>query len=641
MKLRPLSLSLVVALALGSGALHAVGFGELQGEAVIGQRFNLSLPLLGSEGPLPDAACFRLVAPTNADDLPWVRKATLTVRGGSKPVLELRSADVVREPVLRLIVDLACGHELRREYLLLASPPQNAVALPQNGQGVQESKKSPEGHSRVQAEKPETGISQGSPNVVVRGEAKLNPGDSRRPVNSLAASSSESAVKKPRPKRSALPSGESLPDRLMLSAGDGNLEPVLRLSTVLGANLLVDDLADARREVLRLEFRVLMSLHEQATTQLEAAEKIRQMEGGLQALQQALVAHSSIETTASSVAPAQPVVAAGVVVAPQPSPSPVSAPPERRVESDFWLDWGLYLLVIGVLLGLGAWLFWRYYQESRGRQALDDYFAVPPVLQELPLPESKDALVVPQVEAGESSAASLDLDLGAAPGERLPLDATLDLDLGFANGELPHAAAAPSENEMTSSQQGSKSLPGFAEPNPVMELADIMLSFGRVKGAAQALQEYIDNNPQEALQPWIRLMDVYRLAGMRDEFEAVAQNLNQHFNVEVQSWDASRPDEVLDFVLDAGTASLVEPPRQSSEGNLLESGLEEMTRIMECVVRLWPDDEYVLEYLNQLLRDNRGGQRQGFSLVVVDDILFLIELKETIASLAKEAAAAT
>jgi hypothetical protein len=174
-----------------------------------------------------------------------------------------------------------------------------------------------------------------------------------------------------------------------------------------------------------------------------------------------------------------------------------------------------------------------------------------------------------------------------------------------------------------------------------MELADIMLSFGRVKGAAQALQEYIDNNPQEALQPWIRLMDVYRLAGMRDEFEAVAQNLNQHFNVEVQSWDASRPDEVLDFVLDAGTASLVEPPRQSSEGNLLESGLEEMTRIMECVVRLWPDDEYVLEYLNQLLRDNRGGQRQGFSLVVVDDILFLIELKETIASLAKEAAAAT
>ena len=46
------------------------------------------------------------------------------------------------------------------------------------------------------------------------------------------------------------------------------------------------------------------------------------------------------------------------------------------------------------------------------------------------------------------------------------------------------------------------------EANPVMELAEIMLSFGRVKGAAQALQEYVDANPQETVKPWIRLMDV-------------------------------------------------------------------------------------------------------------------------------------
>ena len=38
------------------------------------------------------------------------------------------------------------------------------------------------------------------------------------------------------------------------------------------------------------------------------------------------------------------------------------------------------------------------------------------------------------------------------------------------------------------------------EVNPVMELAEIMLSFGRVKGCP-ALQEYIDQSPKEALQP--------------------------------------------------------------------------------------------------------------------------------------------
>jgi hypothetical protein len=151
------------------------------------------------------------------------------------------------------------------------------------------------------------------------------------------------------------------------------------------------------------------------------------------------------------------------------------------------------------------------------------------------------------------------------------------------------------------------------EANPVMELADIMLSFGRVKGAAQALQEYIDTNPQEALQPWIRLMDVYRMAGMRNEFENVARNLNQHFNVEVQHWD--QPSAVaIDLELNDGA------PRAES--------LEDLPRIMSMVGELWWTGD-VVGYLYQLLRDNRGGKRAGFALPLVEEILFLIELKET------------
>lgn len=156
------------------------------------------------------------------------------------------------------------------------------------------------------------------------------------------------------------------------------------------------------------------------------------------------------------------------------------------------------------------------------------------------------------------------------------------------------------------------------EANPVMELADIMLSFGRVKGAAQALQEYIDNNPQEALQPWIRLMDVYRMAGMRAEFENVARNLNMHFNVEVQNWDD-------------GAAAISVPSSEAAGGLPLApraTCLEDLPRLMNTVIGLWNAGD-VVGYLYQLLRDNRGGQRMGFTLPVVEDILFLIELKET------------
>ena len=41
----------------------------------------------------------------------------------------------------------------------------------------------------------------------------------------------------------------------------------------------------------------------------------------------------------------------------------------------------------------------------------------------------------------------------------------------------------------------------------------------------------------------------------------------------------------------------------------------------------WQQGE-VIDYLDQLLHDNRGGTRLGFPLPVVSDIQFLIDLKK-------------
>jgi pilus assembly protein FimV len=195
----------------------------------------------------------------------------------------------------------------------------------------------------------------------------------------------------------------------------------------------------------------------------------------------------------------------------------------------------------------------------------------------------------------------------------------------------PEAVAVPNGPDSPLSMSGATVDEHF-EANPVMELAEIMLSFGRVKGAAQALQEYIDHNPEEALQPWIRLMDVYRMAGMRDEFDRLAQDLNLHFNVEIQHWDpertASRLDEPLDFVLDAE----VEGAEASPHAEPKALTLEDMEHIRKKLIECWGGTE-CLDYLNQLLRDNRGGKRSGFTLPVVEEILFLIELLETRTSL--------
>jgi hypothetical protein len=155
----------------------------------------------------------------------------------------------------------------------------------------------------------------------------------------------------------------------------------------------------------------------------------------------------------------------------------------------------------------------------------------------------------------------------------------------------------------------------FASPeektdiNPVMELADIMLSFGRVEGAAQTLKEYIEANPQEALQPWVKLLDIYRSGDMHEQFDDLAQKLNRNFNVELQQWDPEPPPAEL-----AGSDN---PAKANS--------LEEMPHICEQIVSRWGRDG-CLDYLHQLLRDNRGGQRSGFTLPIVQEILLLIEI---------------
>jgi pilus assembly protein FimV len=53
--------------------------------------------------------------------------------------------------------------------------------------------------------------------------------------------------------------------------------------------------------------------------------------------------------------------------------------------------------------------------------------------------------------------------------------------------------------------------------------------------------------------------------------------------------------------------------------------LEEIPRIRDQIISLWGKPGCA-DYLEKLLRDNRDGQRRGFSLPVVEEVLFLIDL---------------
>lgn len=566
-----------------SGSVSAVGLGELRGQAVIGGSIRLEIELLGVGKQPLDAACFRLVQPEDGSDLPWLKKAHLSVRKGALPVLEIRSEAQLREPIMQLAVQLGCGHELSRSYVVMASPAREGV------------KPAPESRP-TSLEAP----------IAADVARKAVPTPSQMPI--VAEPPAPRLMPRKQMKRAA---DARLPDRLVLSEIGDVGEPSLRLATELrgGAGL-----QEAQREILRLEFRMLLAMNEQATSQMAVAEKLRNMESTLGELQQRAgeFAQRVEKNGEGAVVPAPGVSAQPAPVIPsmaKPSTSTTSAVPTSSAQdSSGPSDWVFYGALLGAVLGLVGWLGWKRYREHQ--------LAVVEFEPPLHVPEVR---VDPQRAEEHEELGGVDLPFEAAA---MGMPMQVDLELGVSD-ESPPLALVEAEKSPANSQDSilsinATTLDEHFEANPVMELADIMLSFGRVKGAAQALQEFIDHNPQEALQPWIRLMDVYRLAGMRAEFENVARNLNLNFNVEVQSWDEGNRGVAIESTDD--DADIPVAPRPQS--------LEDLPRLMQTVLELWESGD-VVGYLYQLLRDNRGGQRQGFALPVVEDILFLIELKET------------
>ncbi|MGE5469363.1 MAG: FimV family protein [Bacteroidota bacterium] len=571
-------------LLAASSAVYALGLGDLRGQPSLGQPLQLEVDILGEGKAVLDPGCFRLIPPSGGADLPWLKKASFNIRQGSPRVLEIRTSTPLREPVLVISLQLACGHEIAREYTLLASPASEAVVEPTVAPPVGRA---------------------GQPVAPARRGAVAATDSPLRPVPARLA---------PR-HADRRPASPVLADRVLLSNGVDVGEPSLRLATEL-LSAVKEANADAQRDILRLEFRMLLAMNEQATSQLATAEKLRNMEATLGELQQRATDFSQRVEKEGVAAPMPPQPATKVALPAAPAHPAAPVPVDEGAGG--W-EWTFYAALLGALVGLAGWFGWRRFQTRRPALVAgdDDDQVVLPEFTVDPKRESEDE--------GHPT-----VDLAVEPEfSGMPMAVDLELDAEELPAPRPPVPMRPAEAIDSVLSVSATTLDEHFEANPVMELADIMLSFGRVKGAAQALQEYIDNNPQEALQPWIRLMDVYRMAGMRSEFEAVSRNLNQNFNVEVQEWDKKTETARLDLVLD-------EEPVPAPPLAPKPACLEDMPRLVTTVCDLWPAGD-VVGYLYQLLRDNRGGQRVGFALPVVEEILFLIELKDTVSRMEKEA----
>ena len=117
-----------------AGPAFALGLGSASGQVVIGQPLRIEIPLLGVDAGPPAADCFRIRAPQVTMDPAYVLKGGRTeVVSGRGQARLVVTAPAVREPVVEFAVNVACGIDLTKEYLLLSSLPakaETAVAPP-------------------------------------------------------------------------------------------------------------------------------------------------------------------------------------------------------------------------------------------------------------------------------------------------------------------------------------------------------------------------------------------------------------------------------------------------------------------------------------------------------------------------------
>jgi pilus assembly protein FimV len=652
------------AMILAAGDCFALGLGELSMHSHLGARFHAEVRLVESAGDQqPSESCFRLSRDEESDSgIPTLVSGYFSIeRKNGQSRLIITSNQTINDPVLQIKIRAGCGAEIVRSYTVLVDPViadeparRMAISLPKAPDYQSEQKRStlgsasppvasaspltyPEVWQTVEGESAQSiakALFERQPkaqrrflmvllaenpdvDLGVRGEKPLDSGttlnipDTRHLLERpklVSAEQSSTSVEKPTPpsgtadrkKSSERKLAGRMADHLTISGNTDeefhSSDVSLRLSPDLSTHLS-DKISENARALLRVEYRLLNSLYVQVEQQLAVAEQIRDLEANFEALR---IAAENVERRMP------PAVTANVsdtrAVAPA-ATAPVKASasavletvkPKREESSIWWLE----ILIILGLTGTLTWLLFR----NAGRHK----------------PEASSTEDETPIHSNESSLSRVEQPMHGLPASLEASGAAADIPIGEATAPLPLATA----NDKHDLQVQHIEMDAAGDCNTVMELAEIMVSFGRIKGATQALEEFLESDPGAALNPWLKLLEIYQANNMREEFEACSAKLNSHFNVSPVAWESAAESLKVSIAI-------------TDENDLsIEALLQRLPTIMtiprlkESIQNAWGTPE-ALDYLKSLLSDTRNGSRNGFPLAIAHELLFLIDLRET------------
>ncbi|MDD5330150.1 MAG: hypothetical protein PHX38_09105 [Sulfuricella sp.] len=600
-----------MALLLFAPRLLALGLGELGISSKLGEPFSGRIPLVTSPGEPLDPACFRVVAePAPEDGVPLLRHGIISLESGNgKSFLRITSRDRVNELMLKVLVRVGCQNDLLREYMVLldmpdasrqmennvqAGPPQEpAVAkspapVPESG-AVDWEFMGDEGLAGLAAKiYPHSASMQGK---FVRQVVAANPAvfAGRDPAAVLPAGTvvrlpalkklARSAAPAPiaqtagvQAAQAAVPVAARASRKKRVAANDEGVR--LKLSTGDLDASPVGQVSEGQRAILREKQRLLMDIDDMAAFNLSQGQRLKDLEARIEDLQAKL---EGMERQRLNLAAAPGVMAVSSQKAP--APGPAAALAENLA------------VVAGGGLMLAAVSFWLY--RKRRRKAAAEWEEVQgeiPAENEPTLP----ARVAMPDAAMPASAPPPDAEPAVPDATRTSED----------SGAKQHAgqADASSYEVLLRSLTGEDSSISAHSIESTVEEAEIYLALGENEKAIETLLQDIEAHSGANIYPWIKLLDIYRQGGRQQEFETLAQRLNQNFNIVAPIWSGA------------------------VDGGSLRS-LECFPHLTAKIMSLWGGSE-CLDYLYHLLRSNRDGKRLGFAPEVIDEILALCTVLE-------------
>lgn len=131
-----------------------------------------------------------------------------------------------------------------------------------------------------------------------------------------------------------------------------------------------------------------------------------------------------------------------------------------------------------------------------------------------------------------------------------------------------------------------------------------LIAKGNIEEAIGLLNDAINFGAKRSITTWLYLLDVYRTQDMRIEFERLAERFHKHFNVMAPLWN---PVEV---------------------NVVVSNSLEDFPHVLADLQHHWEQGDANI-FLDNLIEDNRDGERTGFSLAVLEEIMLLKQIWNT------------